>query len=279
MGLLDSISVGVSGMQSQSFALQNISGNIANSQTTAYKTTDTSFEDLLNAQAAGIPSADGVQATSITSNLTQGSIQSSSISTNMAINGDGYFSVEAATSTDGNGNPTFSGAATEYSRRGDFQIDGNGYLVNGAGDYLMGTSVDANGNSTGGTPQLLQFNSSTLPSGDGTLQGISIASNGTVEGSFSNGQTVALANVSLSTFSGEQFLAQNADGSYSPTAQSGAAISGASGTIVGGALESSNTDITGQFTAMIQTQQAYSANTKVVTVSDEMLQTLTNMTI
>jgi flagellar hook protein FlgE len=278
MGLLDSISVGVSGLQSQSFALQNISGNIANSQTTAYKTTDTSFQDFLYAQTAGTTSPDGANALSSSNNLTQGSIQNSSISTNMAISGDGYFSVEAPSSTDASGNPSFSGTTTEYTRRGDFQLDSNGYLVNGAGQYLMGSSVDASGNPSG-SQQLIQINSSTLPTGDGTLQGVTVASNGNIEGSFSGGQTVALGNVSLSTFRGEGFLQQNPDSSFSPTAESGTAIAGASGTIVGGALESSNTDITDQFSTMIQTQQAYSANTKVITVSDQMLQTLTSMQI
>ena len=65
-------------------------------------------------------------------------------------------------------------------------------------------------------------------------------------------------------------------GTVTPTAESGAAVQGASGTIVGNALEASNTSIEGQFTTMIMTQQAYSAITKVVTTSDQMLATVTN---
>ena len=61
--------------------------------------------------------------------------------------------------------------------------------------------------------------------------------------------------------------------------RSGAAFANASGSVVGGALESSNTDIADQLTAMIQTQQAYSADTKIITTTDEMLQTLTNMVL
>jgi len=275
MGAFDSLSAASSGLQAQSFALQNISGNIANSQTTAFKTVDTNFQDLLDAQMA----SGGVQAASTESNTIQGTIQTSSIATNMAIGGDGYFSVEGPTTVDASGQPSFTGAIQEYTRRGDFQLDANGYLVNGDGNYLMETPVDANGNPIGGTPQPLQFNAESLPSSQGVLQGISIGANGTIVGTLASGQQIALASVPLSSFRGEDFLQQNADGTVSATALSGTAFTSASGTIVGGALESSNADIADQFMAMIQTQQAYSANTNVITTANEMLQTTTNMVV
>jgi len=76
MGIFDALYNAVSGLQAQSYALQNISGNIANSQTTAYKTTDTSFQDLLASQFTGVDTSDGVQPLSA-SNTKQGSIQNS----------------------------------------------------------------------------------------------------------------------------------------------------------------------------------------------------------
>ena len=60
-------------------------------------------------------------------------------------------------------------------------------------------------------------------------------------------------------------------GAYAATEQSGPAIDGASGTISGSSLEGSNTDIADEFTKLIVTQQAYSANTKVITTAQEML--------
>lgn len=277
MGAFDSLSTASSGLQAQSFALQNISGNIANSQTTAFKTVGTNFQDLLDTQMLG--AAGGVQAISTESNTKQGTILTSSIATNMAISGDGYFSVESPTTVDGSGQPSFAGATEEYTRRGDFQLDANGYLVNGDGNYLMGTPLDSSGNPVSGTPQLLQFNAASLPSGQGALQGISVGANGTIVGSFASGQQIALASVPLSSFRGEDFLQQNADGTVSATALSGAAFTGATGTIAGGSLESSNTDITDQFTAIIQTQQAYGANTNVITTANDMLQTATNLVV
>src|SRR5665647_108272 len=156
MGIFDALTTAVGGMRSQGFALQNISGNIANSQTTAYKRTDTSFEDLILGAYSKYQTAGNVVANSVSTNSVQGGIQSSSVATYMAINGDGYFLVAKPDGFVDN-KPTFTGG-TMYTRRGDFQLDKDGYLVNGAGYYLMGLPVDAStGNVSGSSPSLLQF--------------------------------------------------------------------------------------------------------------------------
>ncbi len=92
----------------------------------------------------------------------QGDIQTASIGTFMAINGDGFFVVQKPSSFVDN-RPVFDGI-DRYTRRGDFQPDKNGYLVNGAGYYLMGIPVDpTTGNLVGSVPQLLQFQNDFLP--------------------------------------------------------------------------------------------------------------------
>src|SRR6202140_2495525 len=109
MGIFDALTTAVSGLQAQSFAMQNISGNIANSQTISYKGTDTSFEDLIPGNST--PSqqvAGGVIAGSLTTNNVQGAIQTATSPTDMAINGDGYFIVQAPTSFTGT-TPVFGG--------------------------------------------------------------------------------------------------------------------------------------------------------------------------
>src|ERR1700685_1735153 len=96
MGIFDALDTAVTGLQAQSFALQNISGNIANSQTVAYKGTDTNFEDLLS-DAGSAPSqqtAGSVIASSASTITVQGDVQTTSTATNMAINGDGFFVVQ-----------------------------------------------------------------------------------------------------------------------------------------------------------------------------------------
>ena len=147
MGIFDALTTAVAGLQAQSFALQNISGNIANSQTTGYKETDTSFQDLVSQAALNEQTAGGVIASSVATNTVQGSIQSTSVATDMAINGDGFFVVSQPTGLTDN-QPTFSGV-NDYTRAGDFQMNSAGYLVNGAGYYLMGIPVDADHRQSG----------------------------------------------------------------------------------------------------------------------------------
>jgi flagellar hook protein FlgE len=163
MGIFDALNTAVSGLQSQSFALQNISGNIANASTTGYKGIGSSFEDLIpNATTPSRQNAGGVTAFAQATITTQGTVSASSVATNMAINGDGFFNVQKATAVVDNV-PVFSGV-TDYTRRGDFQVNANGNLVNGAGYYLMGVSVDARtGNATGNVPKVLQFQNNFVP--------------------------------------------------------------------------------------------------------------------
>lgn len=162
MGIFDALTTAVGGLQAQSFALQNISGNIANSQTTGYKETDSYFQDLVSSATVGEQSSGGVIAGSVATNSVQGSISTTSVATDMAINGNGFFVVEKPSGTVDN-QPTFSGV-NNYTRAGDFQLNANGYLVNGAGYYLMGIPVNATtGNPIGSSPQVLQFNNNFVP--------------------------------------------------------------------------------------------------------------------
>lgn len=162
MGIFGALTTAVTGMRAQSFALENISGNIANSQTTAFKRIDSTFVDLIPDNDPTKQFAGSVVANSRSTNGVQGDIQNSSVGTFMAINGEGFFVVQKPSNFADN-RPVFDGI-DHYTRRGDFQTDKNGYLVNGAGYYLMGIPVDATtGNLTGSVPQLLQFANDFLP--------------------------------------------------------------------------------------------------------------------
>lgn len=163
MGIFDALNTSVGGLQAQSFALQNISGNIANASTTGYKGIDTSFEDLIpDATTPSKQVAGGVTAFAQSTITTQGTVTTTTVATNMAINGDGFFSVQKPSSMTDNV-PVFSGD-TDYTRRGDFQVNANGNLVNGAGYYLMGVAVDPKtGNPTGSEPAVLQFQNNFIP--------------------------------------------------------------------------------------------------------------------
>src|SRR6202045_457469 len=162
MGIFDALTTAVSGLQAQAFALQNISGHTANPQPVGYKETNPAFDALVSQAALGEQTSGGVFATSVASNGVQGTIQNETVTTDMAINGQGYFVVTKPTGNSGT-TPQFSGV-NDYTRRGDFQMDSNGYMVNGAGYYLMGIPVNpATGAPTASSPQVLQFNNNFLP--------------------------------------------------------------------------------------------------------------------
>jgi flagellar hook protein FlgE len=128
---------------------------------------------------------------------------------------------------------------------------------------------------TGGTATINQISQNGFPAGQ--LQSVAISNSGLVIGTFSNGQNIDLASVTLSHFNGTNYLKSLDGGAYAVTDQSGPAIAGASGTINGSSLEGSNTDIADEFTKLIVTQQAYSANTKVITTANSMVQDLLNV--
>jgi flagellar hook protein FlgE len=111
----------------------------------------------------------------------------------------------------------------------------------------------------------------------GQLQSIAVGSNGMITGTFSNGQNVNLAQIPLVHFNSPDNLRSLVGGAYQVTNDSGPALAGASGQIEGQSLEGSNTDIATEFTKLIVTQQAYSANTKVITTTNEMSQDLLNV--
>ena len=167
MGIFGALTTAVGGLRAQSYALENVSGNIANSQTTAFKRIDTSFLDLVPQTALTAQLAGGVTTQSRSTNSVQGDVQAAQVATFMAINGSGFFAVQKPGSfTDGL--PTFDGV-DRYTRRGDFQLNKDGYLVNGAGYYLEGVPIDpTTGNPSGSSPQVLKFQSDFLPAQETT---------------------------------------------------------------------------------------------------------------
>lgn len=152
MGIFGALQSAVSGLKAQSHAMENISGNIANSQTIGYKRIDTSFVDMIPDAPVKQQIAGAVSSYSRSMNTLRGDIQNADTETYMALNGNGFFVVESG---DGAG-------GTFYTRRGDFDIDRNGYLVNGAGYRLTGLGMD-NGVVTGSVAQAVKIDNSFLP--------------------------------------------------------------------------------------------------------------------
>jgi flagellar hook protein FlgE len=115
--------------------------------------------------------------------------------------------------------------------------------------------------------------------GAGSLTGVQIGSDGTVSGTYSNGQTIAVGQLVVAKFQSNNGLAPTGDNLYQATTSSGAAALGAAGaggraSITSGSLEQSNVDIATQFVDLIAHQRAFQASSKTITTADQMLQDL-----
>jgi flagellar hook protein FlgE len=158
-------------------------------------------------------------------------------------------------------------------------------LADGAADINMTWNLqDATGNSllTQSSAPSATANTFQNGYGSGTLSDFSITSDGTIEGSFTNNQTLALGQIVLANFANPQGLLRLGENSFQTTLSSGApaigtAGSGGRGTITGGSLEQSNVDIATEFSNMIITQRGYQANARVVTTFDQLTQDTINM--
>jgi len=139
MSLGSALNAAVSGLQGQGAAIAAVSENIANASTIAYKKREVSFQSLVTGSSGSSLNALGGGVTFSTSqNLTdQGLVQNTGVSTNVAINGDGFFVV----TDDANNQPS----GFTYTRNGDFSTDENGLLINNEGSILLGQRTNEAG--------------------------------------------------------------------------------------------------------------------------------------
>ena len=139
MSLTGALSSAISALNAQSQALSMISDNIANADTTGYKTTSSMFENLVTASNNAASYSSGGVTVSGRANITQqGLLSATTTATDVAIQGSGFFTVSDAT----------TGGATSYTRNGAFTTNSAGYLENN-GFYLEGWRTDASGNIIG----------------------------------------------------------------------------------------------------------------------------------
>ncbi|WP_447968370.1 flagellar hook protein FlgE [Nitrospira sp. M1] len=149
MGITSAFFTATSGINATSRALSEIGNNIANAQTTGYKSRTVTFGDIFGASFGGggttnsLVEGRGVRVLGIDPSFSQGSLQTTSNSLDLAIDGDGFFQV-----VDANGD-------SFYTRAGQFGTDTLGNITSAAGLKLQGYQVDANGVITGSIGDLI----------------------------------------------------------------------------------------------------------------------------
>jgi flagellar basal-body rod protein FlgG len=250
------------GMSVQTMNMDTISNNLANVNTSGFKTARAQFQDLLyqtlntagtstsatTTQPSGLQLGHGSMLSGMSHDFTTGSLQQTDSQFDLAIQGDGFFRVLM---TDG----TFA-----YTRDGSFTLDQNGNLVNSSGNQL--------------DPQI------TIPQ-DATT--VTVAQDGTVS-VVEAGQTAAttVGQITISHFVNPNGLTLLGHNLFQATQASGDPIDGTPGqnglgTIQQSALEASNVDMASEMVNMIIGQRAYEANSKTIQTVDEMLQLVNNL--
>jgi flagellar hook protein FlgE len=182
------------------------------------------------------------------------------------------------------GTVTFNGAGALTSPAADVSLAGPTTWTNGATAAAINWDLY-----TGTTASLTSFNAASANSSitqDGSAAGqidnVSITGDGTIMATFGAGQSVAVAQLALASFNNPKGLLKLGSSQYGESqaagiANVGVAGSGGRGTLVGSALEGSNVDIAQEFTQMILAQRGYQANSKTITVSDELMQDTLNL--
>lgn len=258
-----SLSIGSTGMYAQQMNVEVISNNIANMSTTGYKRQRPEFQDLLyqnirrpgatsstagNIMPSGLQLGSGVKLDSISRIHTQGAMDITDNELDIAINGEGFFQIELPDGT------------ISYTRDGTFGVNGDGELVTKEG-YLLQPGF-------------------TIPQ-DTTK--ITVNNNGEVWVKI-DGQVDEqnLGQINLVRFINPAGLEAIGKNQYLETTASGDPLEGIPGEegyggLQQGVLELSNVNIVSEITKMITAQRAYEMNSKVISTSDEMLGTITNL--
>ncbi|MDX1589899.1 MAG: flagellar basal-body rod protein FlgG [Oleiphilaceae bacterium] len=253
--------VSKTGLSAQDKALSTISNNLANVNTTGFKRDRANFQDLLyqterqpgglTTQNSELPSGlqlgTGVRVVGTSKEFTQGSLDVTEQSLDLAIDGRGFFQIQLP-----------NGGDIAYSRDGKFQLNSDGDIVNSSGN-LLEPNINVPENATS----------------------LTIGRDGTVSAIIENdAQPQQLGQIQLADFINPQGLEAIGGNLYRQTNASGDPINGEAGigglgTIEQGMLESSNVEVVREMVDMITTQRAYEMNSKVVSTSDQMLQFIT----
>ena len=285
--MMEAMGSAISGLEAQQTMLNTTANNLANVDTIGYKSQTTSFVDELSQTLQGGSAATtfnggsnpqqvglGVQVGAIENNMGQGAPQTTGNPLDVAIqSASGFFEVANSTAVTGAGAPTLDTAGMQYTRAGNFNLNSNGYLTTQSGQYVVGEGVDANGNPNG-KQQALQ-----IPQG-GT--NVAIANNGQVTYTNSAGAQATAGFLELANFPNQAGLSRDGGSLWSATPASGTPTTGTPdtpgfGSTVSGELEQSNVDMATEFSNMIDAQNGYEADSKVITTGSQMLQSLNQM--
>lgn len=314
--MIRSMFSGVSGLRAHQSKMDTIGNNVANVNTFGYKASRATFQDSIyqtmsaasnggeifggkNASQVGY----GSKIASIDLMFAQGSYAPTDSPTDCMIDGGGFFIVGPK------GSPIAKNEETgivadlgnvSVSRLGDFKFDGKGYLVDSNGYHVYGYSRADNVQLDVNAPKLADEDKTTLkpitipkdPAAAAevaNVNSIRIDSSGTIIGivEVKNGdkiesKTIEIGQIVLANMTNQNGLEKSKGPYYRAMSNIGTIVAGVpgqkgTGQIMSSGLEMANVDLAKEFSEMITTQRGFQANTRIITVSDEMLQELLSM--
>lgn len=270
----------LSGLKAAQTDLATVSNNIANSNSTGFKKSKANFGDLFASaptQSTRSVAGQGVRLTGIVQQFTQGSLNSTDRTLDLAIAGDGFFVVE--------GPPPRQ--VQSYTRNGAFSVNVNREVVDNIGNKVQMLPVDINGQVTGNTQaDMFDF---VLPQNDpndpnAVLSNITIGDEGVVTATFSNGSSTRLGAIAMASFAAAEGLRPIGDAHWQATGISGVALlnqagNGPLGTVRSGTLEAANIDLTEELVSLIAAQRNFQANAQALETANTLTQTIVNLQV
>lgn len=287
--MLRSLFAGISGLRVNQTMLDVTGNNIANANTTGFKSSTTVFQDTLSQMMTGGTAANaerggtnpvqiglGVQIATTSTNFNQGSAQMTGRGTDLMLQGDGFFVVQR-------------GNEQMYTRAGAFTFDETGTLVTNSGARVQGYGLDATGAPDYAAGLIdITLDTAMLPTltppvvAPTELTSYTFGSDGMLRGVFSDGIQRDMAQLASADFANVMGLEKVGETAYRASANSGAVQlgvpgQGGAGTVIAGALEMSNVELAAEFTNLILAQRGFQASSRVITTSDQVLEELVNI--
>ena len=312
--MLRAMDSAVAGLRAHQNKLDVIGHNIANVNTFGFKSQVYSFQEAMyqttNASTKGTNNAGGTNAAQFGYGALMGTIATDMTAStptyvgglNASINGDGFFMTYATPTLPNDAVTDMKKVDFDYTRVGQFKLDSNGFLVDGNGRFVYGfrgtdpSDVTNNPIDTTKLVALRAPNTATSYSADPSVAVLELANiqinklgeitatiKDTTAGSTIDGTVISLGKLAIATFQNPEGLTKKGQYYYGATesdntGKSSATIpGGTTSDLMTGYLEASNVDLATQFSDMITTQRGFQANSKLITVSDEILNELVNM--
>jgi flagellar hook protein FlgE len=281
--------ISLSGLKGAQGDLAAIANNIANVGSTAFKKSKVSFGDIFagSAMSSNTAGGQGTRQIGATQQFTQGTLETTGKTLDMALTGEGFMTVKSA--------PPAS--AVSFTRNGAFGVDENRNVVDTLGNRVQVMPVDPVTNKPTSTDpadftdlkiplyktdpttgaQILDANNNPIQ-----LASVGVTVEGLVSATYADGSTDMLGNLAIASFPSAEGLRQMGDSHWQTSKESGQPMFGAGnnglfGAVRSGMIERSNVDITEELVALISAQRNFQANAKAIEAASTITQAITNL--